>query len=124
MRPCMILPAIGLAFWVGAAAAADLTIANWNIQTLPHPADTVTVFPDDHRRTAADFADLRRWRDLAAADIYLLQEVTSPAAIDAIFPVAEGWSHCIGGQYAEKEGLPGRAGLREGGADGASAAGD
>lgn len=36
---------------------------------------------------------------------YLLQEVTSPAAIDAVFPAAEGWSHCISGQYAQKEGL-------------------
>ncbi|WSH04943.1 hypothetical protein U8P71_34520 (plasmid) [Rhizobium ruizarguesonis] len=33
-----------------------------------------------------------------------LQEVTSPAALDAVFPVAEGWEHCISGQFAEAEG--------------------
>jgi endonuclease/exonuclease/phosphatase family metal-dependent hydrolase len=88
------------------ASAAEITIVNWNIQTLVHPTDTVTVFDDDYRRQSADFDDLRRWRDLTAGDVFLLQEVTSPAAIDAIFPAREGWRHCISGQYAKAEGLP------------------
>ena len=88
------------------SSAEDIKFGNWNIQTLVHPSDTITVFLDDHVRKAADFADLRRWRDLVGADVYFLQEVTSPAAIDAVFPVADGWSHCVSGQYAELENLP------------------
>jgi hypothetical protein len=91
---------------IGAAQGGDLTIANWNIQTLVYPADPLTVFPGDYRRQHADFADLRRWRDLVGADVYLLQEITSPAAIEAVFPSAEGWRYCISGQYAKDEGLP------------------
>lgn len=63
------------------------------------------MFPDDHVRTATDFADLRRWRDQAGADIYFLQEVTSPAAINEVFPTAEGWQHCISGQFAKDEAI-------------------
>lgn len=91
---------------IGAAQAGDLTIANWNIQTLVYPADPHTVFAGDYRRQQADFADLQRWRDLVGADVYLLQEVTSPMAIESVFPSAEGWRYCISGQYANDEGLP------------------
>src|SRR6476659_8049145 len=66
----------GLTLAVGAAQGSDLTIANWNVQTLVYPDDPLTVFPGDYRRQPTDFADLRRWRDLVAADVYLLQEVT------------------------------------------------
>jgi len=91
---------------IPAAQAADVTLANWNIQTLTYPADPKTVFPDDYRRTQSDYEDLIRWRDRTGAAVFLLQEVTSPAAIDAIFPAADGWTHCISGQYAAAEGLP------------------
>jgi len=97
---------IAIAIQTATVHAAEMTLVNWNIQTLTHPADTVSVFPDDYRRQSTDYADLRRWRDLAWGDVYLLQEVTSPAAIDAIFPVREGWRYCISGQYAKAEGLP------------------
>lgn len=86
------------------AQAADVVLGNWNIQTLIYPGDPKTVFPDDYVRKDADYADLKRWRDMLAADILFLQEVTSPAALDAVFPVAEGWQHCISGQFAEAEG--------------------
>lgn len=86
------------------AAAADFTLGNWNIQTLVYPGDPKTVFPDDHIRSQQDYADLVRWRDAVSADVLFLQEVTSPAALDAVFPVAEGWEHCISGQFAEAEG--------------------
>jgi endonuclease/exonuclease/phosphatase family metal-dependent hydrolase len=86
--------------------ANQATLANWNIQTLTYPGDPKTVFPDDYRRTAQDFSDLVKWRDFAAADIFFLQEVTSPAAIDAVFPVTQGWKHCISGQYSKDQGGP------------------
>lgn len=84
--------------------AAEFTLGNWNIQTLVYPGDPKTVFPDDHVRSSQDFADLKHWRDAVSADVIFLQEVTSPAALDAIFPVAQGWEHCISGQFAEAEG--------------------
>lgn len=90
---------------LSAAHAEELTLGNWNIQTLVHAGDSKTVFPDDYQRQPADFDDLRKWRDLIAADVVFLQEVTSPAAIDEVFPVADGWTHCISGQYAALEQL-------------------
>ncbi|MER9758275.1 hypothetical protein NKJ46_34000 [Mesorhizobium sp. M0166] len=91
---------------VSISNAAGATLANWNVQTLTYNGDPITVFPGDFHREDVDFKDLRRWRDLVAADVYFLQEVTSPAAIDEVFPVVEGWRHCISGQYAKAEGLP------------------
>lgn len=88
----------------GSALATDVKLGNWNIQTLTYSGDPQTVFPDDYVRTPTDFADLRRWRDLVGADVFLLQEVTSPAAIDEVFPVTDGWQHCISGQYAKDQG--------------------
>lgn len=84
-------------------AAADFKIGNWNIQTLTYSGDPHTVFPDDYVRTPNDLSDLRKWRDQVGADVYFLQEVTSPAAIDEIFPVSAGWQHCISGQYAKDQ---------------------
>ena len=115
---------VGGCILAGAASASQTTLANWNIQTLTYPGDPKTVFPDDYRRTAQDFADLVRWRDLAAADIFLLQEVTSPAAIDAIFPAAQGWKHCISGQYSKDEGGPAQPICTEFGGVAARPAGD
>ncbi|WP_261316712.1 hypothetical protein [Rhizobium leguminosarum] len=86
------------------AVAAEFTLGNWNIQTLVYPGDPKTVFPDDHIRSSEDYADLKHWRDAVSADVMFLQEVTSPAALDTVFPVAEGWEHCISGQFAEAEG--------------------
>ncbi|MBP1861570.1 hypothetical protein [Rhizobium herbae] len=86
------------------ATAADVKLGNWNIQTLTFAGDPHTVFPDDYVRKTADFSDLRLWRDQAGGDVFFLQEVTSPAAIDAVFPVSEGWQHCISGQYALDQG--------------------
>ncbi|SCX31798.1 hypothetical protein [Agrobacterium rosae] len=83
--------------------AADLKLGNWNIQTLVYAGDPHTVFPDDYVRNATDFADLKRWRDQAGADVYFLQEVTSPAAIDEVFPTSEGWQYCISGQFSKDE---------------------
>lgn len=96
---------VAIIWQAGNALPAEITLANWNIQTLVYLGDPQTVFDDDYVRSAADIADLKRWRDLVAADVYFLQEVTSPAAIDAVFPVAEGWVHCISGQYSQSQGL-------------------
>ncbi|MCH4547479.1 hypothetical protein MK632_17185 [Rhizobium changzhiense] len=98
---CVIL--IGMAVPIQ-AVAADFTLGNWNIQTLVYPGDPKTVFPDDHIRSSQDYADLVHWRDAVSADVLFLQEATSPAALDAVFPVAQGWEHCISGQFAEAEG--------------------
>lgn len=86
------------------ALAADIKFGNWNIQTLTYPGDPKTVFPDDYQRVPQDYTDLQKWRDLVGADVYFLQEVTSPAAIDAVFPSSQGWTHCISGQYAKDNG--------------------
>ncbi|QXC52450.1 hypothetical protein KHC17_25285 (plasmid) [Agrobacterium salinitolerans] len=83
--------------------ATDLKLGNWNIQTLVYAGDPHTVFPDDYVRNATDFADLKHWRDLAGADVYFLQEVSSPAAINEVFPTSEGWEYCISGQFAKDE---------------------
>ncbi|MER8824385.1 MULTISPECIES: hypothetical protein [unclassified Mesorhizobium] len=98
-----VLALVAASLFSTAVEAGEHRLGNWNVQTLVHSADTATVFPDDHHRTAADFADLRKWRDLIAADVMFLQEVTSPAAINEVFPVANGWTHCISGQYAVLE---------------------
>lgn len=83
--------------------AMEIRIANWNIQTLTYPGDPVTVFPGDYKRTDTDFTDLRQWRDMVGADVFFLQEVTSPAAIDSVFPARQGWTHCVSGQYSGGE---------------------
>jgi hypothetical protein len=106
MRPTTAFLALLIALTTTAAAvAADFKMANWNIQTLVYAGDPHTVFPDDHVRTAADFADLRAWRDKVDAPVFFLQEVSSPAAIDEVFPIADGWEHCISGQFADDEKL-------------------
>ncbi|WFU07493.1 hypothetical protein QA648_36390 (plasmid) [Rhizobium sp. CB3171] len=88
------------------ASAAEIKLGNWNIQTLGYSGDPQTVFAGDYIRKPADFADLRNWRDKVGADVYFLQEVTSPAAINEVFPLSDGWSFCISGQYAVDENLP------------------
>ncbi|MER9446753.1 hypothetical protein [Mesorhizobium sp. M0254] len=90
---------------IGQVSAAQIRIANWNIQTLVYAGDPHTVFPSDHVRQPGDFADLRAWRDKVDAPVFFLQEVTSPAALDEVFPVVNGWEHCISGQFAEDEKL-------------------
>lgn len=87
------------------ASAAEIKLGNWNIQTLGYSGDPQTVFAGDYIRQPADFADLRNWRDKVGADVYFLQEVTSPAAINEVFPLSDGWSFCISGQYAADEHL-------------------
>lgn len=99
----LLFPAI--AMLVASASCAELKLGNWNVQTLLHADDTVTVFPGDYLRQPQDYADLRTWRDKAGASVFFLQEVSSPAAIDEVFPVADGWAHCISGQFAFDEGL-------------------
>lgn len=100
-----VAAALTLTSTTSMVAAADFKIANWNIQTLVYAGDTHTVFPGDYVRTQADFADLRVWRDKVDAPVFLLQEVSSPAAINEVFPVADGWQHCISGQFADDEKL-------------------
>lgn len=85
-------------------SAKDLTLGNWNLQTLLHAGDPVTVFPGDYKRQPQDYADLKAWRDKVGASVFFLQEVSSPAAINEVFPVVDGWAHCISGQFASDEG--------------------
>ncbi len=95
------------AFLVSATSsmAAQVKLGNWNIQTLVYAGDPHTVFPDDYVRTASDFTDLKLWRDQAGADVFFLQEVTSPAAINEVFPTSEGWQYCISGQFSKDEAI-------------------
>ncbi|MER9332119.1 hypothetical protein [Mesorhizobium sp. M0488] len=61
------------------------------MQTLLYAGDPVTVFPGDYIRQPQDYADLKAWRDKVGASVFFLQEVSSPAAINEVFPVTDGW---------------------------------
>ncbi|RWI33299.1 MAG: hypothetical protein EOR30_32095 [Mesorhizobium sp.] len=86
------------------ASATELKLGNWNVQTLLYAGDPVTVFPGDYIRQPQDYADLQAWRDKVGASVFFLQEVSSPAAINEVFPIADGWAYCISGQFAADEG--------------------
>jgi hypothetical protein len=91
----------GLAAWV-CGARAEVVLGSWNIQTL---AVNGVVFPDDYRRSEADFALLRAARDQVGADVLALQEVTSPRAVSQVFPLSE-YVIYFSGQYdADAAGL-------------------
>lgn len=72
------------------------TLATWNIQTLATAGRK--VFDKSAARKAQDYEDLRIVERAIGADVYALEEVTSPAAIALVFPLAE-FAICISGQW-------------------------
>jgi endonuclease/exonuclease/phosphatase family metal-dependent hydrolase len=88
------------------ASANGFVLASWNIQTLTVPGEK--VFADqkpNELRTAADMADLRSVSDALAADVIVLEEISSPKALAQVFPVSD-WDICLSGQYtADEDGL-------------------
>jgi hypothetical protein len=84
---------------VTAEVVDGIRLANWNIQTLTVPGER--VFADaleTELRTEADFQRLRQVRDAIAADVFVLQEISSLRALAKIFPTSE-WQLCFSGQY-------------------------
>src|SRR5215510_460842 len=89
-----------------AAHAEGFVLATWNIQTLTMPNER--VFPNqrpDKLRKESDMGDLRTVRDALAADVAILQEISSPKELTQVFPLAD-WDICLSGQYtADARGL-------------------
>lgn len=83
-----------------AASASDLRLATWNVQTLATPGRK--VFPDSYTRTPDDYRDLSHYRGYVAADVFALQEISSPAALRLVFPADE-YDLCISGQFFDAQ---------------------
>lgn len=87
----------------GRGSTPSVTIATWNIQTLATPGRR--VFPDSYARTPGDYAELSLYRERVGADVFALEEISSPAALALVFPQAE-YVLCLSGQYeADLNGL-------------------
>ncbi|WP_164860758.1 endonuclease/exonuclease/phosphatase family protein [Parasedimentitalea marina] len=81
-----LLPLIA-ALWPATSIADELRIATWNIANLHHE----TGVPLRDRATAREDIDYERLSNTATglnADIILLQEIGSPAALARVFPVS------------------------------------
>lgn len=72
------------------------TIATWNIAKLA--TDGRVMFGDGLPRSDADFERLRRMRDAIGADVYALQEISSPAALARVFDTTA-FELCFSGQW-------------------------
>ncbi|MES5100093.1 hypothetical protein ABUK73_17855 [Agrobacterium sp. BA1120] len=70
-------------------------LATWNIQTLATPGRK--VFDTSTARLPADYEDLRTVERELSADVYALQEISSPAALSQVFPLSE-FVLCFSGQ--------------------------
>lgn len=91
--------------WLANAAErlSDFALASWNIQTLA--TEGRKVFDNSAAREGLDYADLQVVRDSIDADVYVLQEITSPAALALVFPLDE-YVLCFTGQWtADAEGM-------------------
>ncbi|MCZ8316372.1 endonuclease/exonuclease/phosphatase family protein [Phreatobacter sp.] len=100
-RSADMIGAVGLAVLAILAATgpglADFRIATWNIQTLASPGRK--VFPNqDYVRNPTDLAMLAEVGRGLRSDVIALQEIASPAALAAVFPVRD-WTLCISGQF-------------------------
>lgn len=71
-------------------------LATWNIQTLATPGRK--VFDNSTARKQADFDDLRLVELDLNADVYALEEISSPAALAFVFPPSE-FVLCFSGQW-------------------------
>jgi len=111
MRPLLaLLLLLGLA---GPAAARDLTVATWNIAWLTmkppgHPALPRFVRP----RTEADFAALRRYAEVLAADVVAVQEIDGPLALARVFDSTTHAFHLTSETDIQRPGFVIRRGVR------------
>jgi hypothetical protein len=99
----VLVAAIVLTALTGDAAAGPsdgIKLATWNIQTLATPGRK--VFDTSAERKQADYEDLRVVEQSLNADVYALQEISSPAAAALVFPPAE-FTICITGQWHADE---------------------
>ncbi len=74
----------------------DFTLATWNIQTLATPERK--VFDNSTARIQSDYGDLRVVEQTLHADVYALEEISSPAALALVFPPSD-FVLCISGQW-------------------------
>jgi len=80
-----------------------LILSTWNIQTLATPGRK--VFDNSFQRQTKDYEDLRLVENTLAADVYALQEISSPAAAGLVFPPDQ-FTICTTGQWsADAKGL-------------------
>ena len=98
--------------WVGAAGAAEIKVATWNLDwlTLRHEGDP--SLPDDvHPRAAEDFAALAGYAARLQADVVAIEEVDGAAAARMLFP-GPGWQVMMTGDgVVQRVGLVVRAGI-------------
>lgn len=86
----------GPALAQAAPPLTGFTMATWNIAKLS--TDGRVMFGDGLPRQDADYGNLRRVRDAVDADIYALQEISSPAALARVFDTTA-FELCISGQW-------------------------
>lgn len=77
-------------------ALTGYVMATWNIAKLA--TDGRALFGGRVTRQATDYENLRRVRDSIAADIYALQEISSPAALARVFDTTT-FELCFSGQW-------------------------
>ncbi|WP_313555844.1 endonuclease/exonuclease/phosphatase family protein [Agrobacterium cavarae] len=90
------LIAVTLSQAATASPLADRTLVTWNIQTLATPGRK--VFNNSTARNKADYDDLRAVERDLDADVYALEEISSPAALALVFPPSE-FVLCFSGQW-------------------------
>ncbi|TBB57023.1 hypothetical protein ELH42_37745 [Rhizobium ruizarguesonis] len=89
--------------FVYAGQPEALVLSTWNIQTLATPGRK--VFDTSFARGPQDYEDLKLVEKTLAADVYALQEVSSPAAAGLVFP-PDKFVICTSGQWsADEKGL-------------------
>ena len=82
----MIRLALVLALWAGAACAAELKVATWNLEWLTlRPLGDLELPEDVVPKSGTDIATLRRYADILDADIVSMQEVDGPEVAAQIF---------------------------------------
>jgi len=90
------MAALSLSQTAEATPLSDFTLATWNIQTLATPGRK--VFDNSAARQQADYDDLRAVEHDLDADVYALEEISSPAALALVFPPSE-FILCFSGQW-------------------------
>jgi endonuclease/exonuclease/phosphatase family metal-dependent hydrolase len=108
----LLLAAVLAAVLAGPAGATEIKVATWNLEWLTlRPAGDRALPQDVIPRQPGDFAALRRYADVLAADVVAFQEVDGPAAAEAVFPPAGYALHLTGDRVVQRVGFAVRRGL-------------
>lgn len=96
----------------GAARAAPITIATWNMGWLTtRPASDTSLPPGIYRRTDADIDRLARWARHLNADVIAFQEVDGPTVAARVFPPDQYQLFLSGDPIVQETGVAVRKGL-------------